>query len=141
MDARSHSPRSCSASGTSVPSGPRARRPPRVGQQHQREQARDLRVVGKRTADHPSEPDRLPGEVAARELRPAAGQVALVEDQVEHMQDGAQALCPLLTTRHRERDRRTLDGLLGAADPLRHRPLGDEERIGDLGRGQPTDGP
>ena len=33
------------------------------------------------------------------------------------------------------------DGPLGAADALRHRGLRDEERIGDLSRGETADGP
>jgi hypothetical protein len=42
--------------------------------------------------------------------------------------------------RHAERDAGGLDALLGTADSLCHRRLGDEERAGDLRRGQTADG-
>ena len=47
---------------------------------------------------------------------------------------------PLLRRGHPERGPRCPDPLLGPADPLRDRRLGDQEGAGDLGRGQPTDG-
>src|SRR5215218_918068 len=139
MDARSHSPRSCSASGTSVPSGPRARRPPRVGQQHQREQARDLAVVGQQRVDRAGEADRLPRQLRALELRAGRRGVALAEDQVEHVQHGGEALRALLLGGRAEGDAGRLDPLLRAADALRLRRLGDEERAGDLRRGEAAD--
>ena len=136
---RSQRDRSCSASGISSPLGSALARTASLGQQHQRQQAGDLRVVGQRPPDDPGQADRLAGEVAARQLRAAAGQVALVEDQVEHVQDRAQPLRPLVAARHLKRDGRRPDRLLGAADPLCHRRLRDEKRVGDLGRGQATD--
>ena len=66
--------------------------------------------------------------------------VALVEDQVEHVQHGAQALVALLVRRHAERHAGRLDALLRAADPLRHRRFGHEERVGDLGGRETADG-
>ena len=40
---------------------------------------------------------------------------------------------------HPEGDSRRLDLLLGADEPLGHGLLGDEERVGDLARAQPTE--
>ena len=66
--------------------------PARVGQQHQREQAGDLGVRrGCSAAERAREPDRLGRELDAHELRPRAARVALVEDQVEHVQHGREA--------------------------------------------------
>ncbi len=68
-----------------------------------------------------------------------AGGIALVEDEVEHVQDGVEPGLQLLRRRPRERHARRLDAGLGAADALRHRRFGHEERAGDLGRGQAAD--
>ncbi len=56
--------------------GTRACRPARMVQQEQREQARDLRIVGRRE-QLPGQPDRLRGKVDI-------AAVALVEHQVQH---------------------------------------------------------
>ncbi len=75
-------------------------------------------------------------------MQPAArgGGVALVEDQVEHVQDDPQPLLALRALRQAEGAAGRLDPLLGPADPGRHRGLRHQERAGDLGRGQATDG-
>lgn len=65
--------------------------------------------------------------------------VALVEDQVQHLQDGGQPFVPVLGPRRAERH--TLDLRLGPADALRRRRLGDEQRTGDLRRRQTADRP
>ena len=62
ISAASHSVRSWSASSTSAPSGP-TRRPTRLHQQHEREEAGDLRLVGHQLLEQPAEPDRLGAEV------------------------------------------------------------------------------
>ena len=93
MALRSHSVRSCSASGISSPSGPvRARAGHRSG------------------ASAPAGPTTLPivaagslctarvsriaslDEVAPVQRGPAAARVALVEDEIQHVEDGAEAL-------------------------------------------------
>ncbi len=48
---RSQSVRSCSVSGISSPFGPGPRRPPGIGQQHERQQPGDLAVVGQQMVD------------------------------------------------------------------------------------------
>ena len=55
------------------------------------------------------------------------------------MQHGAQPLGPLRPGGQAEVEPGAGDGLLGPADPLGHRRLGDPERRGDLRRGQAAD--
>src|SRR6185312_17326913 len=97
----SHRLRSCSASGTRLPSGRGPCRAPRVVDQHEREEARHFLIfgLGRQLA---GEPDRLGGEVDV------AG-VALVEYEVEHAQHRGDV------TGLVEPDAR--DCPLGAADP------------------------
>ena len=57
-----------------------------------------------------------------------AARVALVEDQVEHVQHGAQPLGALSAAGSPNRTPEALDALLRPADPLRHRRLRHEER-------------
>ena len=109
-------------------------------QQHQREQPEHLGLVGHQRRQHAGEADRLPAQVAAHELVRAGRRVALVEDQVERRQHGAQPVRQLVVGRHHVRDVRGLDLALGPHQPLRHRRLRDEERARDLGRRQPAEG-
>ena len=67
--------------------------------------------------------------------------VALVEDQVEHVQYGAHPLVPLGLRRHLERTACLLDAPLRPADPLRHGCLRHQERGRDLRSGETTDRP
>ena len=78
----------------------------RVGEQHQREQPRDLAVVGEQGEHGPREADRLAREVGALEVGPGGGGVALVEDQVEHVQHDPQAVGELALGRQARRSRR-----------------------------------
>ena len=112
---------------------------PRLGMEHQCEQAGNLRILALKTADHPSEPDRFMRQIVATEFGPGAAGVALVEDQVQDVQNGAQALGPLVGSRLLEGNAGVLDGLLGPADALGHGRLGHEKRPGDLGRRQAAD--
>ena len=70
---------------------PGARRPPGVGEQHEREQAGDLAVAGQPGVQLAGQPDRLRGQVGAVQGGARAGRVALVEDQVQHVQHRADA--------------------------------------------------
>jgi len=99
----------------------------RVGQQHQRQQAADLGLLGQRQPRDPGQPDRLGGELGTGQLGPLARRVALVEDQVEDAERGAQPLRPVLGGGQTGRLRGRCDRLLGAGDPPPHRRLGDEE--------------
>ena len=113
--------------------------PPRVGQQHQRQQAGHLAVLGQQPAQPAGEPDRLPRQRRDRQLLPVAGAVALAEDQVQHVQHGLQPLGPLRRGRDAEIGPGLDDRLLGPADPLRHGRLRHAERRGDLRRRQAAD--
>jgi hypothetical protein len=70
-----------------------------------------------------------------------SGDVALVEDQVERVQNCAQPLGSLLGVWHPERQMTVLDRLFGSGDAARHRLLGDQEGAGDLGGAQACHGP
>jgi hypothetical protein len=96
-----------------LPVGRRSRRAPRVDQQHQREEARDLAVVGQQPVRNPRHPDRLVGELGAVQLGAGGARVALVEDQVQHMEHEAHASRPLLATRQPERLTGRLDAPFG----------------------------
>ena len=76
--------------------GPGPRRTPGIGQQHQRKQSRDFPIVGQEAANRAGEPDRFIREIAALQIRADAAGVAFVEDQVQHVEDGAQPFGPLL---------------------------------------------
>jgi hypothetical protein len=120
--------------------GARARGAPRVGQEHEGEQSRDLAVVGQQGVHRARESDRLARELAALQGRARARDVALVEDQVEDVEHHAQALGALGLGRRVEAAAGRPDALLGAADALGHGRLGHEEGAGDLCRGQAADG-
>ena len=93
-------------------------------QEHQREQPARLGLLrGER--ELAGEPDRLGGQVHAAGV---AGRV----DEVEHAQDDGEVAGLVQAA--------PAQGALGAADPLRHRRLGDVERVGDLARGEAADG-
>ncbi len=93
-------------------------------QQHQGQQAQSLGFVDE--FDHqPAQPDRLGAEVAPRQARPVGGRVALVEDQVDHLQH---ALGP----RRQLRAARDLIGNGAITDP-RLRP---DDALGDGRRGR-----
>ena len=55
---------------------------------------------GSSRADRAGEPDRLGGQLGALQVGAGGRGVALVEDQVEHVQDDAQPLGPLRLRRH-----------------------------------------
>ena len=71
----------------------------------------------------------------------ALGEVALVEDEVEHGEHAASRARQVLGLGDPVGDLRGLDLLLRAGDPLGHRGLRDEERLRDLGHGQAAEQP
>ena len=117
----------------------RAGRPPRVGQQHQRQQARHLAVVRQQPVQPAGKPDGLLRQRGHGQRVSLAGRVTLVEDEVEDVQHGAQPFGPLRPGGQAEVEPGAGDGLLGPADALGHRRLRDPERRGDLRRGQAAD--
>ena len=93
-------------------------------EEHQREQPARLRLLGGE-GELAGEPDRLAGQVD-----PAG--VAGGVDEVEHAQHDGE-IAGLVQAAAAQR-------ALGAADPLRHRRLGDVEGVGDLEGGEAADG-
>ena len=85
-------------------------------EEHQREQAARLGLL-RGQGELAGEPDRLGGEVHPLDV---AGRV----DEVEHAQHDGE-IAGLVQPASAQRS-------LGAADALRHRRLGDVERVGDL---------
>ncbi len=120
------------------PVRPGTRRPASVGEQHQRQQARDLPVAGPVCMELPREPDRLGAELDAVQRGARARGGALGEDQVQNAQDRVQPCAHLRLRGQRERAPEGTDPLLGAADALSHRGLGHQKRSRDLSRGQPA---
>ena len=73
-----------------------ARGAARVVQQHQRQQAGDLGVVGHQTVQQPPQPDRLGAQLAAHEPVARRGGPALVEDQVDDRKHAGEQVGQLL---------------------------------------------
>jgi hypothetical protein len=117
--------------------GPGAGRPARIGEQHQREQPGDLAVIRPDVPHRPGQPDRLAGQLHPVQVGADAAGVALVEDQIQHMQHRPQPRRPVLARRQLERG--ALDALFGPADPLRHRCLRHQKGVGNLGGRQAAD--
>ena len=113
----------------------------RLGEEHQREQAQDLGLVGHQARQHPGLPDRLRGEVGADLDVGRRRQVPLVEDEVQRGEDAGQPGRQLVVGRDAVRDVRGLDLLLRPREPLAHRRLVDEEGAGDLGHREPAEQP
>ena len=110
----------------------------RMVQEHQRQQAAHLALVGHQRAEQPPQPDRLVAQLAPHHGVGLGRQVALVEDQVEHGQQRAQPVGQLVVGRHPVGDAGLADLALCAHDPLLHRGLAGQERARHLGRRQPA---
>ena len=96
---------------------------------------------GKSWSTTPSQADRLGAQLAPDERIAGRGRVALVEDQVDHVQDPIETLGQQLGRRDAIRDAGGADLALGADESLRERRLGEQEGTGDLGRGQAAQRP
>ena len=118
---------------------PGAGRAAGIGQQHQRQQPSDLAIGREEPMHGPRQPDGLVRQIAAVQGCPDAAGVAFVENQIENVENGAQAPGALAFVGHAKRRTGRLDGLFRAADPLRHRRLRDQEGVGDLGGRQAAD--
>ncbi len=113
---------------------------PRPVQLDQREQPGHLGLGRHQPVQQAGEPLGVVGEVARVRLR-RGGQVALVEQQVDHGQHAGQPVAELVGVRDPVRDAGVGDLPLGSGDPLRHGGLRQQERPRDLGRGQPAHDP
>ncbi len=121
---------------------PVRRRPrvaPGVVEEHQRQQPERLRLVRHQDGEQLGEPDRLLAEVCAQVPLATARRVALVEDEVEDGQHGAEPLGEEVVGRDAKRDPGRPDLPLGAHEALGHRRLRDQERVRDLRRRQAYD--
>jgi hypothetical protein len=107
-------------------------------QQHQREQPHGLGLVGHQRGHQLAQSDRLRAELRAEQFVAGGCGVALAEDEVEHGEHEGEPLGQLVVGRDPEGDPGVADLALGAHQALRHRRLGDQERAGDLRRGQPA---
>ena len=101
-----------------------------VVQQHQGEQAEDLRLVRHQRGERPAEADRLAAEPVAD-----VG-VAGVEDQVDRRQHGVEPGGQRVVGRDPEGDSRRADLVLRPDQPLGHRRVARQKGAGDLRRGQ-----
>ncbi len=122
------------------PVGPAASGAPCVREQHQREQARDFAVERQQSPQLTREPDRLARQLSPLKLRTGCRHVALIEDQVQNLQDHSEAIGPLRVGRQLEWNAGPLDALLGAADALRDCPFGHQKGLSDLRGAEAADG-
>ena len=109
-----------------------------VVEEHERQQTDRLGFVGEQRHHDPGQPDRLDRELAPDEGVPRGRGVALVEDQVEDLQDTGEPLGEELEIRHAVGDPGVADLALGADEALREGRLRDEEGARDLRRRQPA---
>ena len=99
---------------------------------HERDERLRLGLARHQARDHARESQGLGRDIRPHPLLARGGQVALVEDQVEHAQHGSEPLGVVLRLGDLERHVRRGEGLLGAHDALLDRRDGHEERPGDL---------
>ena len=112
-----------------------------VVQPHQRQQRERLGLVRHQGAQHAREPDRLGGQVAPDQRVAGRDGVALVEDEIERRQHGAQTGREIGVARHLVGDAGRSDLRLRAHHALGHGGLGDQERARHLGGGQAAEQP
>ena len=97
--------------------------PPRVGQQHQREQAARFRFIRQQLHRQPRQPDRLGHQIGPQQRRRVGRRIPFVEDEIQHRQDRLDALRQLRARRHLVRNPRVPNLLLRPHQPLRRRRL------------------
>ncbi len=113
----------------------------RVHQQHQRQEAQDLRLLGHQVREDPFEANGLGAEVLAEQPIARGRGVALVEDQVHDGQHGAEAGVKVRRAGDPIRDLRVADLPFRPDESLGHRRLRDEEGARDLRGGEPSEQP
>jgi len=106
---------------------------------HQRDQPVHLGFGRCELGQHAAQAQGLVAEGGAGPLLARRGRVALVEDEIDRLQDRAQPGGPLRRVRGLERHLGGGQRLLGPHDALGDGRLGDEIGPGDLGRGQPAE--
>ena len=113
-----------------------AGRPPRLGEQHEREQPEHLGLVRHQIREQAGEADRLGTELVAHEVFACRGEIALVEHEVHHGQHRPRRSGSSASSGTRYGIVVAADLVLRAHETLSHRRLGDEEGAGDLVRAQ-----
>ena len=106
---------------------------------HQRHQGMRLGLAGCQRGEHAAEAHRLLAQLGACPLLAGGGGVALVEDQVDGLEHGAQPVGEFLADRDLEGHVGLGERLLRPGDPRRHRGRLHQERAGDLLGRQPGD--
>ena len=114
---------------------------PRGLQFHQRDQPVRLGLARHQPGQDPAEPHRLGAQRRPHPVLARRGRVALVEHQVDDLEDRGQAARDLGPRRELERHPPGGQGALGPHDALGDGGLGDQEGPGDLGGGQPAEQP
>ena len=108
--------------------------PSRVVDEHQRQEAQGLGFVGHEGAHGPGQPDRFGAQALAHEVGAGSGRVALVEQEVQHREDGGGPVHQQVGRRDAKGDAGVADLAFGPDQPLGHRGLGNQESTGDLRR-------
>jgi hypothetical protein len=111
----------------------------RVVQQHQGHQAAHLALVRHQREQHAAQADRLLAQLAADHGVGTRREVALVEDQVEDGEHGAQPVGQLVVGRHREGDTGPSDLALGPHETLLHGAFAGQEGAGHLRGREPAE--
>jgi hypothetical protein len=112
-----------------------------IDEQHQRQQTNGLWFVRHQRHQQPAEPDRLATQVLTRQPYARTGRVPLVEDQVHHREHGPQPVRQVGLVRHPVGDASVTDLAFRAHQPLGHGRFGNQERVRDLGGGEPAEQP
>ena len=110
-------------------------------QEHQRQEAPRLGLVGHQLDQDPTQPDGFGTELATDHAVPGRRAVALVEDQVDDRHHRGQAFGEQVVGRDPEGDAGVPDLPLGPHQPLGHGRIGHQEGSGDLLGGQSAQGP
>jgi hypothetical protein len=101
-------------------------------EQHQREQAEDLGLVGHQLREDPGESDGLAAQLPADQRVAGRGGVALVEHQVQHGQHRLEPFRKDIAGRHPVGDPGVPDLAFRPDQALGHGRLGYQEGPGDL---------
>ncbi len=103
-----------------------------VVEQHQREQPEHLRLRGNQLVDDACQADGLGAQLTSNERVTRGRRIALIEDQVEHMEHPVEALGEQLSGRYAIGDPGGPNLALGPDQALRQGRLGEQEGAGDL---------
>ena len=108
--------------------------------QHQREQRHHLWLARHQPIQKPSQFDRRLRQLVTYQDIARSGEVALIEDEIDHHESCIETTGELALRRNPKWNTSVSDLRLGPDQPLGHGLLGDEKRISDLTGGQPTQG-